>query len=432
MRFASGFGVWSLALSWLLCGPSAGSVPAQDVKAAARCTGINGALLMQGEKGQWTSVAAPSDVVADRFLVALFGADFTSPGSGVEARLVADVGQRGPFPVLEAAAAFHANPAVDLDLSLARGILLLTNTKKKGAVHVRLRVRGENFEAKLTAPKARLAIEVYGRHVPGPPNLSDAKADNPVANVAFFALAGETVIESEKNATRLQAPPGSALYLWDNVTHSADVVRFETLPDFAKPMSAEERKQFEAIGAYAKTWTAKAGEIGKALERAVSSREALERKAAVVALGALDDLPRLMQVLTNKEHADTRDMAILVLRHWLGRQNGQSIRLYDHLTKADNYTPIQAKNMLYLLHGIEEDKIRQPETYDLLVGALNHSKIATRELARWHLVRLAPDGNSIAYDAAGDEAQRRAAMAAWRKLIPEGQLPPPPKKKTAT
>jgi hypothetical protein len=45
---------------------------------------------------------------------------------------------------------------------------------------------------------------------------------------------------------------------------------------------------------------------------------------------------------------------------------------------------------------------------------------------------LVPDGKSIAYDAAAAEGQRLQAIAQWRRLIPEGQLPPPPKKKTST
>ena len=88
--------------------------------------------------------------------------------------------------------------------------------------------------------------------------------------------------------------------------------------------------------------------------------------------------------------------------------------------------------MIYLLKGIEDQKLKQPETYDLLIQALNHSKMPVRELARWHLVRLVPDGKSIAFDAAADEAQRLQAIAQWRRLIPEGQLPPPPPKRKAS
>jgi hypothetical protein len=373
-------------------------------------------------------VAEKSDVPAGQLLIALFGAEFISPGGGVNVRAVADVGQRGPFSVLEAALRFHPTKDADLDLSLERGIVVLTNTKKSGPANVRLRLRAETFSIELHEPKARLAVEVYGRHLPGPPKLDDPKADDPVANIAFFALEGESNVTAEKHTSRLHAPPGPALYLWDNVSRSAEVIRYESLPDFAKPMSEDERKKFEALGALAKKWADEPSV--KTLESAATSQEAMERKAAVVALGAVDNLSGLMKVLNNKDHADTRDMAVLVIRHWVGREAGQSVRLYEHLTKNENYTPVQAKNLLHLFNGIEKEKLRRPDTYDLLIHALNHSKMPARELARWHLIRLVPDGKSIAYDAAGAEEQRLEAIAAWRRLIPEGELPPLPKKKS--
>ncbi len=408
--------------SWGLSGQVA-----QAQTPAARCTAVTGALMTPAAKNSWARLDAKSDIAADALLIAFFGAEFHSPNGAVNARLVADVGQRGPFPVLEAAIRFHVNPKVDLDVTLERGILILTNTKKTGSAHVRVYLREEPFEVTLNEPNASLVIEVYGRHVPGPPHLSDPKLDDPVANIAFFAVEGEAVVAKPTSSIRLHAPPGQALLLWDNVTRMGHPVRFEKLPESAKPMSVEERKQFEAISGFAKSWAVKPSDIGTALERAVFSKEAAERKAAVVALGALDDLSRLMRVLNNKDHADTRDMAILVLRHWLGREPGQSIRLYEHLTKIETYTPIQAKNFIYLCNGLEAEKRRQPATYDLLIRALDHGKMPMRELARWHLVRLAPDGKSIAYDAAHAAEQRREAILAWRRLIPDGELPPAPK-----
>jgi hypothetical protein len=206
------------------------------------------------------------------------------------------------------------------------------------------------------------------------------------------------------------------------------VNRFDTLPDSMKPFTAEEKKHIDKICGYAKTWAAKSGELGAALEKAAGGGDALERKSAVTALGAVDDLPRLVNVLKSKAPADARDMAILVLRHWLGSKPGQSIRLNNYLIKTEGYTPTQAKNLIHLCNGIVEEKARQPQTYDLLIMALNHAKQPTRELAHWHLIRLAPAGKDIPYDAAAPEAARTKAVEAWRQLIPEGQLPPPPKK----
>jgi hypothetical protein len=60
---------------------------------------------------------------------------------------------------------------------------------------------------------------------------------------------------------------------------------------------------------------------------------------------------------------------------------------------------------------------------------LNHRNIAIRELAHWHLVRLAPTGEDIPYDAAAAKAERDKAVAKWKKLIPTGQLPKEPEEK---
>jgi hypothetical protein len=422
-------GACLLAVGWFLLMPITSF--AQPTGAAAKCISVAGALLTSAAKGAWTSVPV-GDVPVDKLLVAFFGAQFQSPDGGVEAKVVADIGQRGPFPVLEAAVRFHAPKDADLDISLDRGILVLTNTKKSGAARVRVHMRSEIFEITLHEPKAKLGIEVYGRHTPGPAKLKDIKDDDPIANIAFFALLGEVVINTKTNATRLQAPPGAAMYLWDNVTRTGEVVRFDVLPDSVKPMSADERKQFDAICRIGKAWAADASNLGKRLEQSADKGDPMERKAAVVAFGALDDLPRLMQILGNKDHADTREMAIIVIRHWLGREPGQSIRLYHYLTKNENNTPTQAKNILHLLNGIAVEKRRQPQTYDLLILALNHSKLLARELAHWHLVRLVPEGKSIEYDAAGTEMQRQEAIAAWRRLIPEGELPQVPKSKSTS
>ena len=238
------------------------------------------------------------------------------------------------------------------------------------------------------------------------------------------------MISTDKHATRLHSPPGPTLYHWDNLTRMPDVHRFDKLPDSVKPFTADELKLFESLGGIAKAWAAKPAPISKTLTGALESKDPLERKAAVVALGAVDDLPGLYGALTNNNHADARDMAVLAIRHYIGRAPGKSIELFNYLTKSEKYTPTQAKNLIHLFNGIQKDRLRQPDTYEMLIDALNHPKLAGRELARWHLVRLVPDGKSITYDAAAPEAERTRAIEAWRKLVPPGELPPPPKKKT--
>jgi hypothetical protein len=60
-----------------------------------------------------------------------------------------------------------------------------------------------------------------------------------------------------------------------------------------------------------------------------------------------------------------------------------------------------------------------------LINYLDHSKLAVRQLALWHLVRLVPEGKAIGYDPAAPAAVRQKAIKEWRQLIPEGKLPQP-------
>ena len=55
---------------------------------------------------------------------------------------------------------------------------------------------------------------------------------------------------------------------------------------------------------------------------------------------------------------------------------------------------------------------------------IQHDRPAVRNLAHWHLVRLAPLETPIPYDAAAPEAERKAAVQRWREMIPAGELPP--------
>lgn len=425
MRFQPAFSSARLAVAVVATAVIAMPALAQQ-KAAAKLVAVEGALLMAGKAGGFEALAAKSDVPADRLLVAMFGAEVTSPDGAVQAKLVADVGQRGPFASFETRVRFLPAKDADLALRLERGIVVLSTKKKSGAT-VSLTVDGEPFEIKLHDAKSRVGIEVHGRHMPGPPKLGVPDEDLPVVTMLLFALEGEAVVTTKLHVRRLQAPPGPSLYLWDSISRVSEVQRFEKLPDFAKPFDDKERKLFQTMCGYARPLADKPGEANKLLKTAVASKEALERKTAVVAMGALDDLSGLLAALADA-NADVRETAVLVARTWLGRQGGQSQRWQEMLAKS-GYNANQARNMLYLLNGIETEKLREPVTFDILIFALNHPKAPMRTLAYWHLLRLVPGSDKIAYDPTAPEAQRLQTIAQWRQLVPEGELPRPPMKK---
>jgi hypothetical protein len=87
--------------------------------------------------------------------------------------------------------------------------------------------------------------------------------------------------------------------------------------------------------------------------------------------------------------------------------------------------------MLQLLHGFNDQELAEPETYELLIAYLTDSRLAIRALAYWHLVRLVPAGKDIAYNPTDDKEALKQGQQEWRKLVPEGKVPPKPKAEPA-
>src|SRR5262249_14700846 len=152
----------------------------------------------------------------------------------------------------------------------------------------------------------------------------------------------------------------------------------------------------------------------------------------VVIRGATDDLPGLGEALNDTKHADVRQNAVLVLRHWIGRSSGQDAKLYELLITDKKLTPAQAESAVNLLHSFGPNELAQPETWETLTESLHHDKLPIRELAAFHLYRLVPEGKEIKFAPAGSKEQIEAAYKAWKKLIPDGELPKKPKDKKDT
>jgi hypothetical protein len=133
------------------------------------------------------------------------------------------------------------------------------------------------------------------------------------------------------------------------------------------------------------------------------------------------------QALIAGKHPDLWENATLVLRNWIGRGPGQDQKVYHNLIELRKYSPAHAATVVSLLHDFGPNELLQPETYDTLIEYLKHERLAIRGLAAWHLYRLVPAGRKIEYNPNGTPAEHEAAYNAWKKLIPNGQLPPKPK-----
>ncbi|MBI3410274.1 MAG: hypothetical protein HY040_18190 [Planctomycetes bacterium] len=394
-------------------------------KEIARVNAVFGGLVKK-DKSRWQAVKAGDTISAGTLLVALPKSEITTANGAIHLSMLADIGQRGPFPVLESAVVLNHAKDADLELTFDRGLIILTNHKKEGAAKVRLKIRGETWEVTLQEPRTSVGLEIFSRHSPGMPSSLDKKGSEdevPSTDVLMLVLHGRALLDAGDHAVGLQAPPGLARVHWENGAKKFAVQRLEKLPEILiKPFDDKEAKAFKDICLCTKKLGAE--EIASVIDDLLKSENKTDRLVGATWAGAVDDLPRLMSALADAKHADTREHAVIVLRNWLGRSPEQVRALYDSLIKEKKASPAQAKNVIHLLLGFTDEERGQPDTYQMLIHLLNHSALPVRELARWHLVRLAPTGRDIPFDAGAAAEERGRGVARWQALIPEGKLPP--------
>ena len=416
LRSSPRLGWFALCLSGWLLGACAAN--AQD--GAARCLEVKGALLTRSGK-DWQAIKAGDAVAPGASLVSMFEARLESANKAVGIKLIADIGEFGPLPVLETAIRLQKKiTKADLAVTLERGIVAFANLKDQGSARVLVTLQGETLDITLTTPGTKLGVELYGRHPGGAPHLLK---DEPTMFVFVLISEGAAVVRTTNHTYDITAPPGRAFLRWDSVSKHTEVIEMEKFPAEFK-RNEQEKQQLAKLCAAAEKLAG--NEPSAAAARMLKDGEALERRVAVTALGAVNDLPGLLDALADAKHKDVREQAVLATRAWMGRAPGQLKGLRVAMLK-EKYTLAQMKVAMHLLFGFDDQERVQPAVFELLISALESKNVAVRELAHWHLVRLAPKGRDIPYDAGAADADRQAAVERWRQFIPAGELPPRPK-----
>lgn len=397
---------------------------------AGRCLTDKGSILRRAAGAtDWQLAAKGDPLPAGDLLVGLPGAMLESPDGAVHLRFLAELQGQSPLPVKEAAVILRDPAGADLDFVLDRGRVDLFNRKTAGAATVRLHVRQEVWDLSLEEPGTRLAIELYGRWPRGTHFRHDApERSAPTAEMVFLAVQGRIMLKHAGEDHVLQAPPGPALLEWDSV-HGQDEAahHLDRLPAWAKSVGPD-RARLEASRAIVVRLRAALAEqpIERVMQQWLHSDKPEERRVAVNVMAVLDRLDLLAKAMRESKDPDVFDNGVLAMRHWIGRGPGQDQRLYEALVQSRGFKPVQAETVVQLLHSFGDEDLARPETYQTLIDYLSHHALAIRALAYWHLERLVPAGRSLGYHPTGPEAEREAAVARWRKLVPPGTVPPRP------
>lgn len=409
-----------------LCSPSPAQ-PAPDTGSVVATAVSPPGTFSQRAAGETLFTVLPTDAAfsSGALLVGLPGAELRSKNGAVSLTCRADFGGQSPLPILETAMIPHDGPGADLTFTLDRGRVDLANLKLTGSSTVRIRFRNNVWTVVLEKPGSRVAVETIGRWPPGTPlyKVDPPKDHAPAASVVLLVLAGTAQVSDGKVTLALMAPPGPAMVTWTSIDPTPlTAMKLETVPTWANGEAIRDPDAKKAAAAIEKFRAARVENATLSLDKFVNSDDLAERRVGLIAAGAFDDLDRVIRYLVSAPETETCDTAVSVLRHWLGRGAGQDLAFYQFL-RDRRFSPADAETIIYLLHGLTPEDHDRPETYEVLIEYLLCDQSAVRNLAAWHLIRLAPAGKSIPWkpDASPDEA--RGMYTAWKKLVPPGRLP---------
>jgi hypothetical protein len=397
-------------------------------------------LLARGADG-WRRLAARAAVTTAEPLVCL-------PGAAAEVRLTAGARLllRGLTPelarhpvmsfLLDSAVTLHKPPpGIDVDLTLHRGRVYISQDKPEGRLVVRVRFADQAWDLTLHGPGTEVGLDLNKLA----PREADRRDDDPQTDAVLMVLKGEADLKIDFQVYKMAAPPGPCALAWSNrgprplapqrvVGDGLKSVLDIWSKDAADTPAARDAQK--ALAGLAAGWGDRKPEA--VLAEAAGGPAAPRRHAAVLALAALGDLPRLLDVLDDAEPARQadRDLAVFALRRYLSRGPEAGKALYDPKAQTGalidkKFKPREAATVVDLLYDFSERVAQAPETYQLLLGMMGQEgHPALRELAWWHLARMAQPVKLPDYNAAWPQDKRRAAVADVQKLIDERKLPP--------
>lgn len=419
------------ALAALLTAPAvtlgqAPATPARGPLAKVTCPAAS-FLTRQAGGREFRTVAANADVYPGDLLIGLPGATLETK-TGVALTTVGDLDAKAPVPILDTAVMLHPTADADAEFTLDRGRVDVTNKKPTGPATVRVRYWDQQWLVVLHDPGDRVALAVSARWPAGtrfrPVAATDVSPPRPHAALIAVVLKGRAEVKIDGVTFGMKAAPGFAMIEWDSASAGKPLPqRLEQSPAWvaAEPQTDDGKKAAAACDKYR---TARAGDLAAALTSFLGSSDPVERRLALATLGATDDVEKLGRVLNGAKTLDEWDFGIVVARHWMGRAPGQDQAMYGALQAIGGLTAGQARIVVQLLLGFTADDLKRPETYEVLIEYLLSERPAVRNLAAWHLVRLVPQGKAIKYNPSGSAADAQVVFKEWKKLIPDGQLPP--------
>jgi hypothetical protein len=363
--------------------------------------------------GPWQRLKPESRIGSTDYLLSLPGykSDLRLE-SGVQLTLWGNLPEFSRIPVLESAVTLHAGTDADLDFTLHRGRVVVSN-RKKGPASVRVRFQDEVWTVKLLDPDSEVALELQGVCLP---YTKETGGGDPQIVLGFLVLKGQAGLKIRYEEFLL---PANALVTWDNNTGFARQPNVARLPGWwtgqAAAPNAQVKGMLAALDGLTNRLVAK-DRFDIVLAESLQDADLFGRVLAVRCLGAMEELSSLVDALSDEKHAEVRVVAIGELRHFLGLSAKNDAKLVKVL-KQKNYSEERAQTIPQLLHGYSEQQWTDPNVRASVVEYLNVENLAIRQITVTLLLSLMPEGQNLRYDPAGESRQREQGYQDWRDLV---------------
>ena len=361
---------------------------------------------------------------------------------GIDLELWGSSPELWPSPfIYESMVDLHTHPVFDLDMTMKRGRILITNNKPLGKPAL-IRLRFENpqqksgsgyFDITLQGSGSALAVERLCGFPPDEPFYEDPAHPNrqgPYALMICFFLDGQGDIRSADTYFVVDARKDTQMVEWTSMGSGLKAAQ-PIMPDWLLPSpkmgNPTDRKDMKSAALNL------AGNI-RSKDLPVALPEALDapptpRRLAIRCYGAIDDVNKLLELLDSESaKPDVRRAALSTIVHWKAQQRDAEYQIFKLLQAQQ--TNVVARKIMELMHGLPPEDLGKPATWQKLIDDLNNPVIALRELSAWQLESLVPaaakrinENDKTRYSASAPEAQRMQSMAAWRNFIPPGSLP---------
>lgn len=397
----------------------------------ARSLSKDGSLLVMPKgSSSWKTAKHEEEFYEGDMIISGAGTSIENIEKTVKLTFRGDIAGTSPLPIRETAIILlPKKEGVDFSVDFERGRIELTNTKDKGSVfcQVSLFDDREHGQVKLIEPGSTCSLEELGRWPKGTHFNPQSKDEvKPVYDLIYVALKGTSEVSDHGVTHFMSAPPGPAMLQWNSADGGNPIKsKLQKLPDWTLPPDLSNPVIRGRMGSVFKFRDEffKGRSLPEVLSELIESGTETDRFIAVNMMLATDQLELFFKSIMTTKFNDVIDNGIIGLRHWIGRKPGQDHKLYEFMISGRHYTKKQAEIFVDLLHSFGDDELKEPEIYEALIDYLGNEKTGIRGLANWHLHRLVPAGRDIKFDPTAPEAERKEAIAKWKKLVPKGTVP---------